>query len=190
MDVLYTGLRLLVIVASGAAAGIALTHYLVRQGTLQPFGALPRFVRRTSDPLLKPIERKLLGAGGNPQDASYWLLGGTVIGGLAVLALFRWLLRTVSQAISAGQAGPGALVAQVVVWGFGLCTMALLIRVIGSWFGVSPYAAWMRPVRWLTDWILVPLQRIVPPLGPLDVTPIVAYVVLMLLQSLVLGLLR
>jgi YggT family protein len=186
IETIYAGLRVLVFVASGAAGLVAITHALVRRGTLQPFGALPRFVRRTSDPMLKPIERKLLGAGGNPQDASYWLLGGTIIGGLAALALFRWLLRVIAEALSAGQAGPGAMVRQLVGWAFGLCTAALLVRVIGSWFGVSPYTRWMRPVRWLTDWILIPLQRIVPPLGPIDITPIIAYFVLMLLRSLVL----
>jgi YggT family protein len=188
IETLYAALRIIVIVASGAAGAIALTHVLVRRGTLQPFGALPRFVRRTSDPVLKPIEHKLLRAGGNPQDASYWLLGGTFIGGLAGLALFCWLLQTIADAAYAGQAGPGAMLRQVVSWGFGLCTAALLVRVIGSWFGVSPYARWMRPVRWLTDWILIPIQRVLPTMGPFDLSPIVAYFALMLLRSLVLGL--
>lgn len=189
IDTLYAGLRLLVIVASASAAVVAVTHLLVRRGTLPPFGALPRLVRRTSDPVLKPIEHRLLRAGGNPQDASYWLLGGTIIGGLAGLALFRWLLRFLLEAAHAGQAGPGAMLRQVVSWAFGLCIGAILVRVISSWFGVSPYARWMRPVRWLTDWILVPLQRIVPPLGPFDITPIIAYFVLTLLRAFVLGIL-
>lgn len=189
IEAIYAGLRIAVFVASGVAGLVAITHVLVRRGSLQPFGALPRFVRRTSDPVLKPIEHKLLRAGGNPQDAPYWLLGVTVIGGLLALELFKWLVGFLAQAAYAGQAGPGAMLRQVVSWAFGLCTAALLVRVISSWFGVSPSARWMRPVRWLTDWILVPLQRIVPPLGPFDVTPIIAYFVLMLLRSLVLGVL-
>jgi YggT family protein len=97
-------------------------------------------------------------------------------------------VRIVAEAAYAGQAGPGAILRQVVSWAFGLCAAALLVRVIGSWFGVSPYARWMRPVRWLTDWILVPIQRILPTMGPIDLSPLVAYFALMLLRSLILGL--
>lgn len=187
IELVYAGLRIVVIMASAAAGIVAVTHLLVRRGTLTPFGPLPRLVRRTSDPVLKPIEHRLLGAGGNPQDASFWLLGGTIVGGLISLALFRWLVRVLAQAAYAGQAGPGMMLRLVISWAFGLCTAAILVRVIASWFSVSPYARWMRPVRWLTDWILVPLQRIIPPLGPFDVSPIVAYFLLVLLRNLVLG---
>jgi YggT family protein len=39
-------------------------------------------------------------------------------------------------------------------------------------------------VRWsfvLTEWLLAPLRRIIPPLGMIDITPIVAYFVIQLL---------
>lgn len=189
MDLVYTVLRFAVIGAAAASGVIALTHYLVRNGTLQPFSALPRLVRRTSDPVLKPIEHRLLRAGGNPQHASLWLLASVAIGGLALLALFRWAVRFAYTVAYVGQLGPGALLRQVVWWGIGLVMAALFVRVIASWFQVSPYAKWMRPVRILTDWILLPIQRITPPLGPLDLSPIVAYFALMLIRWALLSIL-
>ena len=48
-----------------------------------------------------------------------------------------------------------------------------------------------RWVRWsfvLTEPILRPLRKIIPPLGMIDITPIVAYFLLRLLQSAVAGL--
>ena len=60
--------------------------------------------------------------------------------------------------------------------------LALLVRVIASWLGFT-YARWMRPVLALTGWMIRPLQRVIPPLGPLDITPIVAYLALILLES-------
>ncbi len=189
MDLVYTVLRFAVIGAFAASGVVALTHYLVRNGTLQPFGALPRLVRRTSDPLLKPIEHRILGAGGNPQHASLWLLGIVAIGGLALLAIFRWAVVFFVTLVNVGQSGPATLVRQLVWWGIGLVMAALFVRVISSWFQVSPYARWMRPVRLLTDWILVPIQRITPPLGPIDISPIVAYFALMLIRWALLSIL-
>jgi YggT family protein len=189
IDTLYLALRYLVITASAASALVALTHFLVRNGTLQPFGALPRFVRRTSDPVLKPIEHRLLRAGGNPQHSSLWLLALVALGGLALLGLFRWLVGFVLTVAYAGQAGWGAVLRQLVWWGFGLVMVALFIQVLSSWFGVSPYARWMRPVRFLSDWILLPIRRVMPPLGPLDLSPIVAYFALLVLRWAVLSIL-
>jgi YggT family protein len=189
MELVYAVLRYAVMGAAAVSAVVALTHYLVRNGTLQPFGALPRLVRRTSDPVLKPIEHKLLRAGGNPQHASLWLLGIVTIGGLAALAIFRWAVQFFYTITYVGQAGPGVLLRQFIWWSIGLVMAALFVRVIASWFQVSPYARWMRPVRLLTDWILLPIQRITPPLGPLDLSPIVAYFALMLIRWALLSIL-
>lgn len=172
------------LVAAGAAyAGVvALTHWLVRRQSLQPFGAWPRLVRQASDPVLQPIERRLLRAGGNPQDAPMWLLGGAIVGGLVLLALLRWLWRTLARVGYAAQAGPVVLLWQVVDWGFGLLNLALLVRVLGSWFGASQWTRWMRPFVWLTEWLLEPIRRRLPPTAGLDLSPMVAWLVLMVLR--------
>jgi YggT family protein len=49
---------------------------------------------------------------------------------------------------------------------------------VSSWFGISPYAGWVRWAFTVTEPILRPLRRIIPNLGMLDVTPIVAYFLL------------
>ena len=46
--------------------------------------------------------------------------------------------------------------------------LALFVRVIASWLGISPYSAWMRPVMILTDWLIEPIRRILPPMGMID----------------------
>ena len=61
-----------IIVAAFAAAGIvAATHWAVRARRLQPFGRWPRLVRRASDPVVVPLERRIIRFGGNPQDAPF-----------------------------------------------------------------------------------------------------------------------
>jgi YggT family protein len=48
-------------------------------------------------------------------------------------------------------------------------------------------------VRWafvLTEWFMAPLRRVVPSLGMIDITPIIAYFALSILEGVVLGALR
>jgi YggT family protein len=70
---------------------------------------------------------------------------------------------------------------------FTLIMVALLIRVISSWFGISPYRPWMRPVMLLTDWIIEPIRRILPPFGMIDFSPVVAWLVLSVVRGFVLS---
>ncbi len=64
--------------------------------------------------------------------------------------------------------------------------LAILIRVILSWLNVNPYHPLVSLVYQITDPILLPLRRIIPPLGMIDVTPIVAMILLSLVQRLLL----
>jgi len=55
--------------------------------------------------------------------------------------------------------------------------------VISSWLPVSPYSGWVRWSYALSEPILAPLRRIVPNLGGLDITPILAYFLLNIIES-------
>lgn len=167
------------------AATVAATHWAVRAGHLTPFSAWPRFVRGWSDPLLLPVEQRVLRAGGNPQSAPLWLLGIVVVGGLILIQLVGWLFRValgIQYAISVGLILP-----MLVSTTFSILQAALLIRIIASWFAVSPYSTWMRVVRGLTDWILEPIQRVLPRTGMLDFSPLVAWLLLSLAARVVVG---
>jgi YggT family protein len=89
---------------------------------------------------------------------------------------------------SAAEAGPRGITRLVVYYATQLILFALLARVIGSWFGVGRYNRWMRPMYVLTDWIVEPLRRIIPPLGIVDITPLVAWFLLLLLRGWVISL--
>lgn len=175
-------LRTLIVAAFGLGVIVAVTHWAVRSRRLNAFGAWPRLVRRVSDPVLQPIERRVVRMGGNPQDAPYWLLGLVVLAGLVTIGLFRWLAGFVHEMGAVAGAGPRAWVGSALRFAFSALKLALLVRVIASWLGFT-YARWMRPVMALTGWMIRPLQRVIPPLGPLDITPIVAYLALILLES-------
>ncbi|HEU5169666.1 MAG TPA: YggT family protein [Gemmatimonadales bacterium] len=179
--------RWLVVAALGYAAVVAITHWAVRDRRLNPFGAWPRFVRRISDPVLRPLERRIVRAGGMPQSAPWWLFGLVVVGGLLLVSGVNWAIGFAYELRMLSGAGPRVWLIELVSWTFRILMFALLVRVIASWFGISPYRKWMRPVVFLTDWILGPLRRILPPFGPLDLSPLVAYFLLWVARQLVIG---
>jgi YggT family protein len=74
-------------------------------------------------------------------------------------------------------------------WAFSLVMASIFIRVIVSWFGVSEYRPWMRPLVFMTDWIVRPIRRILPPAGMIDFSPMVAWLVLWVVRGVVLGIL-
>jgi YggT family protein len=61
---------------------------------------------------------------------------------------------------------------------------AIIIRALISWFPIAPTSPIIRILDDVTEPILSPLRRIVPRLGMMDITPIVALVLLRLLEPL------
>ena len=181
--------RALVVVALVYASVVALTHWAVRSRKIGPFGAWPRLVRRLSDPVLLPLERRVIRFGGSPQDAPLWLLGIVILGGLILLSLTNWLLGLLGTLGALAYASPRDWIRVLVSWAFSIVMLAIFIRVIASWFGVSEYRRWMRPLVFLSDWIVQPIRRILPPAGMIDFSPMVAWLVLWVARGFVLGML-
>lgn len=69
-----------------------------------------------------------------------------------------------------------------------LFTFAIIIRVILSWISPAGYNPALAFIHTLTDRILRPFQRIIPPLGGLDLSPLFAIIALMALTIVVAGL--
>ena len=181
-------LRYAIFAVAIGSAGIAVGSWALRTRRLNPFGRTGQLIRRVSDPVLDPVESWLLRRGGNPQHAGWWLLGMTVGGGLLVIVAADWLVSMLFVTGRAAAAGPRGIIRLVIYYGGNLILLALIARVIGSWFGVGRFNRWMRPAYLLTDWIVEPLRRVVPPLGMFDFTPIVAWLIILLLRGFLLGL--
>lgn len=177
--------RALAVAALVYALVVGLTQWAVRTKRLSPFGAWARFARRIGDPVLLPLERRIIRAGGSPQDAPFWLIGIAVVGGLLLVTLVNWLIGFGYGLVALSAAGPREWLIAAVSWVFRILMIALIVRVIASWVGISPYARWMRPVVALTDWLLEPLRRVLPPFGPLDLSPLVAYLLLWIAERAV-----
>jgi YggT family protein len=173
--------------AAIVAGVVAAVDWAVRTRRLNPFGATARFFRRTVDPLMVPIERRVVRAGGRPSSAPLWALGIVVVGGLLLIALLDFVTGQIAAVAGAVDSGAGGVLMLLVSWTFSLLRIALIVRVISSWISVSPYSPWVRWSYGLTEWMLAPMRRVIPLFGGIDVTPIVAYLALRLVESIVLG---
>lgn len=166
------------------SALIALAAWAVRTRTVDPFSGLGRFLRSLSEPIVKPVEKKLVKSGGNPQTAAWWIFGVPLVVGLLVIAFAGWVDTQVATVMGARSArGVIRLVVSYTGW---LVMIALFIRVIGTWVGLHRETRMMRPVYLLTDWIVEPIRKFLPSVGGLDFSPMVAWVILTLLLGWIL----
>lgn len=68
---------------------------------------------------------------------------------------------------------------------FTLLTFAIIAHAILSWLPIDRYNPLVRLLDQIVAPLLEPLRRVVPPIGMMDVTPIVALIILQVLQALV-----
>ncbi len=68
--------------------------------------------------------------------------------------------------------------------------MGILIfaRAILSWFPIDRDGPIVRALEDVTDPVLVPLRRVIPPLGMIDITPMIAFFLLMVIGGALSGL--
>jgi len=72
---------------------------------------------------------------------------------------------------------------------FWLLNLAIILRVLFSWIRPDPGNALVRLIYQITEPIMAPLQRYIPSLGGLDITPMVALVLLEMLRRLIVSIL-
>jgi YggT family protein len=73
---------------------------------------------------------------------------------------------------------------------FTLLNLAILARVLLSWIRVSPYHPAVELLYRITEPILAPLRRIIPPIGMVDISPIVAMLLLQIIQQVLVAVIR
>jgi YggT family protein len=72
---------------------------------------------------------------------------------------------------------------------FTLLTLAILARVLLSWVNPDPYHPIVRALYQITEPILEPIRRYLPRTGMIDFSPLVAIILLQLIQQLLVRLL-
>ena len=73
---------------------------------------------------------------------------------------------------------------------FNVYVWILIARILLSWFKYNPYHPLIRFICDLSDPYLNLFRRFIPPLGPLDISPVVAIFVLEIIKFAVFWLIR
>ena len=108
---------------------------------------------------------------------------------LILISIVQWVIGYLTSVTWAVRSGPRGIFAFLVLSGCDLLALAIFVRVIGSWFGIGRYTPWMRPFYTVTDWLITPIQRHLPPSGMIDFSPMVAWLVVIVARALLLRIL-
>jgi len=73
---------------------------------------------------------------------------------------------------------------------FTLLSLAILARVLLSWVRVSPYHPAVEFLYRVTEPILAPLRRAIPPIGMMDISPVIALILLQIIRQILVALIR
>lgn len=177
-----SGLKTVLLALAAVVALICVFDWAVRTRRISPFNAFARFFRNRIDPLMQPVERVVVRAGGLPANAPWWTLAAIIVGGILLVSLLELLGGFIAQALL-GFNNPSQLPKVLLSWVFSLLRLALLVRVLVSWLPISPYSKWVRWSYPLTNWMINPLRRLIPLVGRMDLSPLVAWFLLNLLQG-------
>ena len=185
---IYWFINSAVIVAIVAVIAVVLLRLLANQLNPNPFAWPSLTIRRLTDPLIGPTRRALLGFGVDPKFAPLVTILVTILLGWFVLQLVSSIANTLAGIISS--LAQHAVIPIIGYLLFGLLTfysLLIFIRIIFSWVTVSYSNRLMRFLVNATEPLLGPLRRIVPLVGVFDISPIVAFIIVWLLQRAVAG---
>jgi YggT family protein len=65
--------------------------------------------------------------------------------------------------------------------------IAIIGRAVLSWFPIDPRSPLVSVLNDITEPVLAPLRRVVPRIGMIDITPMVAIFVLYIIQQVIRG---
>ena len=155
---------------------------------LNPFAWISLSLRRLTDPFVLPVRRALMGFGVDPKYSPLVVILIVILLGYFVLQLASTIAWTLSGLLFSLQ--QGAMVSALGFILYGLISIYILlifIRIIFSWGMVSYSNRIMRFLVNATEPLLGPLRRMIPPLGAMDISPIVAFLILWLFQQAIAG---
>ncbi|MBI3229524.1 MAG: YggT family protein [Burkholderiales bacterium] len=163
-------LNLIINTVTGLLATVLLLRFWVQVVRIRPPLQVSQFTFQLSDWLVKPLRRLIPGVGGYD-----W---ASLIAALLVALLATFLKQLMWPVLLPHLVLFGALytLLQWMIYGWiGL----LFISVIFSW--VNPSAPLAPFFVQLTNPILRPIRRVIPPFGSVDLSPIVAFLVLQIM---------
>jgi YggT family protein len=166
----------LVHVAFGLYLLVVMLRLLLQLVRADYYNPLVQALVKLTDPPLKPLRRVVPGVAGMDTAALVLLLLLQIV----ELLIVAWLI---------GISLPAATlllgsIAKLLDLLLSIYLWTILIRVIASWVSPNAYHPALQLVERLTDPVITPVRRVLPDLGGLDFSPLVALVGIQLLRML------
>lgn len=161
---------------------------IANQADLNPFSWSSITIRRLTDPIIGPVRRTLARLAVDPKYAPLVAILLAILLGWFVLQLVSGIANTLAgMLLSVGAHSLIATMGYLLYGLLGLYSLAIFVRIILSWGTVGYRNRIMRFLMNITEPLLGPLRRYVPPVGAFDISPIVAFVIIWLMQAAVAG---
>ena len=155
---------------------------------LNPFGWISRTLRRLTDGFVIPVRGGLRGFGADPKFAPLVVILIAIVLGYFILQLVGTIGGTLLGVLQSVQGGAVITALGFILYGLlSIYTLLIIIRIVFSWARIGYNNRLMQFLIDVTEPLLGPLRRMIPPLGWLDISPIVAFFILLLLQAAVAG---
>lgn len=155
---------------------------------LNPFGWMSRTIRRLTDALVVPVRGGLRNFGIDPKFAPLVAILLVILLGYFILQLVDTIFFTIAGVLTSAQSGAVVAVLGFILYGLiSIYILLIIIRIVFSWGMVSYTNRIMRFLVDITEPLLGPLRRMIPPLGWIDISPIVAFLILWLFRAAIAG---
>lgn len=185
---IYWFLDWMVIALIVGIVAVVLLRLIANQVNPNPFGWTAITIRRLTDPLIGPVRRALLGFRVDPKYAPLVTILITILLGWLSLQLLASIANTLAGIlVSLDQRAMVAMLGYVLYGLLSFYSLLIFVRVIFSWVTVSYSNRLMRFLVNATEPLLGPLRRSLPLLGGFDLSPIIAFFVVWMLQAAVAG---
>lgn len=177
-----------IMVIIAAAVVLMIVRLIADAMDLNPFGWASRTIRRLTDGLVIPVRSGLRGFGMDPKFAPLVVILIVILLGYFVMQLVGTIANTLAGVLDSIQTGAVFMVLGFILHGLlSIYLLLIIIRIIFSWGMVSYTNRVMKFLVDVTEPLLGPLRRTIPPLGWLDISPLVAIIIIWLFQAAVAG---
>jgi YggT family protein len=155
---------------------------------LNPFGWISRTIHRLTDGFLIPVRGGLRNFGMDPKFAPLVVILLVILLGYFLLQLIGAICSTILGVLVSVREGAMISVLGYLLYGaISIYILLIIMRIVFSWGRLSYRNRIMRFLIDVTEPLLGPLRRIIPPLGWIDISPIVAFIILWLFQAAIAG---
>ena len=155
---------------------------------LNPFGWMSRTMHRLTDGLIIPVRGGLRNVGMDPKFAPLVVILIVILLGFFLLRLIGAIASTIGGVLISVRDGAMISVLGYILYGaISIYILLIIIRIVFSWGRVSYSNRVMRFLVNVTEPLLGPLRRLIPPLGMIDISPIAAFLILYLFQQAIAG---